>query len=133
MVRGEFEQYRAMGKRIELKKRQLKEMECLTDTVKGSSAEWPYTAHTMTVSGRNAAEEVQILQEIETLKKRRAEVRRIIESVDDENTKLMLELKYTNPAKMSWDEVAREMEEDVSGEAIRKRCEKFFDELSGFS
>lgn len=129
-MRGEFEQYRAMGKRIELLKRQLKDMECLTDTVKGSSEEWPYTAHPITVCGRNAAEETEILKGIETLRKRREKVRRIIEGLKDENTKLMLELKYTNPIKLSWDEVAFEMGEDVSGEAIRKRAEKFFDELS---
>lgn len=132
-VRGEFEQYRSMGKRIELKKRQLKEMEQLTDTVIGSSAEWPYTAHPMTVCGRNAAEETEILKQIQELEARRAEVRRIIEDVEDEDTKLMLELKYTYPVKLSWDDVAAEMGEDVSGDAMRKRADKFFDGLSGFS
>lgn len=129
-VRGEFEQYRAMGKRITLRLRQLKEMECLTDTVKGSSPEWPYTAHPMTVCGRNAAEETEILKEIETLRARRAGVRRIIETIKDENVKLMLELKYTNPIRLSWDDVAAEMGEDVSGDAIRKRADNFFDGLS---
>jgi len=129
-VRGEFEQYRAMGKRIELKKRQLKEMENLTDTVKGSSPEWPYTAHPMTVCGRNAAEETEILKQIQELMERRAKVRRIIEAVRDEDTKLMLELKYTYPVKMSWDDVAAEMGEDVGGDAMRKRADNFFDGLS---
>lgn len=129
-MRGEFEQYRAMGKRIELKKRQLKEMENLTDTVKGSSPEWPYTAHPMTVCGRNAAEETEILKQIQELMERRAKVRRIIEAVRDEDTKLMLELKYTYPVKMSWDDVAAEMGEDVGGDAMRKRADNFFDGLS---
>lgn len=131
-MRDSFEQYRAMGKRIELLKRQLNGMECLTDTVKGSSPEWPHTAHTMTVCGRNAAEETEILKEIERLKNRRAEVRRIIGGVDDESEKLMLELKYTEGSYRSWDEVASEMQEtkDVSGDALRKRADKFFDELS---
>lgn len=132
-MRGEFEQYRAMGKRVELLKKQLKDMERLTDTVKGSSAEWPYTAHTMTVQGRNAAEETEILKKIEALRGRRAEVRRIIEAVESEETKLMLELKYICPVKLSWDEVAAEMGENVSGEALRKRAEKFFDSISGNS
>lgn len=129
-VRSEFEQYRAMGKRIELKKQQLKEMEHLTDTVKGSSPEWPYTAHPMTVCGRNAAEETEILKQIQELMDRRAKVRRIIEGVEDEETKLMLELKYTYPVKMSWDDVAAEMGEDVGGDAMRKRADNFFDGLS---
>lgn len=132
-VRGEFEQYRSMGKRIELKRRQLKEMEQLTDTVMGSSPEWPYTAHPMTVCGRNAAEETEILKQIQELEGRRAEVRRIIEAVVDEDTKLMLELKYTYPVKLSWDDVAAEMGEDVSGDAMRKRADNFFDGLSEIS
>lgn len=131
-MRGEFEQYRSMGKRIELKKRQLKEMEHLTDTVKGSSPEWPHTAHTMTICGRNAAEETEIIKIITQLENRRAEVCRIIETVKEENVKLMLELKYTEGAYRSWDEVAAEMQEteDVSGDALRKRADKFFSELS---
>lgn len=132
-MRGEFEQYRSMGKRIELKKKQLKEMEQLTDTVMGSSPEWPYTAHPMTVCGRNAAEETEILKQIQELEVRRAEVRRIVEGVEDEDTKLMLELKYMWPVKLSWDDVVAEMGEDVSGDAMRKRADNFFDRLSGFS
>lgn len=131
-MRGEFEQYRAMGKRIELLKKQMSDMECLTDTVKGSSAEWPHTAHNITVCGRNAAEETEILKEINELMVRRAVVRLIIREVDDQTVKLMLELKYTEGCNRSWDEVAVEMQEtkDVSGDALRKRADKFFDELS---
>lgn len=131
-MRGEFEQYRAMGKRIELKKQELKGMDRLTDTVRGSSPEWPYTAHTMTICGRNAAEETEILKLITQLESRRAVVRRLIEHVKEENVKLMLELKYTEGGYKSWDEVAAEMQEteDVSGDALRKRADKFFLELS---
>ena len=132
-MRREFEQYRAMGRRIELLKSELEQMECLSDTVKGSCAEYPYTLQTMTVAGRNAAEELVILQEIDELRKRRAKVREIIRGLEDQEEKLMLELKYTDSIKRSWDEVAEEMQETVSGEALRKRADKFFDELSGFS
>lgn len=129
-MRREFEQYRAMGRRIELLKCQLEQMECLTDTVKGSCPEYPYTLQTMTVSGRNVAEEIVIRREIDSLAKRRADVRQIIREIKDEDLKLMLELKYTDSIKRSWDEVAEEMQETVSGEALRKRADKFFDELS---
>ena len=133
MVRGEFEQYRAMGRRIELLKTQLSEMECLTDVVKGSCAEYPYTMQAIKVSGRNAAEEELVRQNIEELARRRAAVRRFVRNLQDEGTKLMLELKYLDSVKRSWDEVAEEMQETVSGEAMRKRADKFFDELSRIS
>lgn len=133
MVREEFEQYRAMGGRILRLKRQLKEMECITDTVQGSSAEYPYTMHAITVSGRNAAEEMAIGAEIAQLAKRRERVERLLKAETDEELKWMLELKYLDEVKRGWEEVAAVMGETVSGEALRKRADKFFDRCSGNS
>lgn len=126
-MRGEFEQYRAMGKRIEFLKRQLNNMECLTDAVEGSSPEWPHTAHKMTVSGRNAAEETKILKEIEELMERRAEVLRIIAEVDDQRMKLLLETKYLEGVR--WKDMPAMLEEDATESAIRMRADRFFEKF----
>lgn len=132
-MREEFEQYRAMGGRIKRLRKQLREMECATDTVRGSSAEFPYTAHAITVSGRNAAEEMAIGAEIAQLTLRRERVERVLKAETDEELKWMMELKYLDEVKRGWEEVAAVMGETVSGEALRKRAEKFFDRVSGIS
>lgn len=126
-MQGEFEQYRAMGIRIERLKMQLRKMECLKDTVKGSSAEYPYTQHTMTVSGRNAAEETRIQQEIASLMTRREKVRHVINDVEDERMKLLLELKYLEGVR--WKDIPALMEEDTTESAVRMRADRFFEKF----
>lgn len=132
-MRAEFEQYRAMKMRVKNLRAKLEDMQCLTDTVMGSSAEYPYTQHPMTVCGRNATEEQKVQREIVQLLSRIARVERCVEAVEDQEWKLILELKYTEGARCTWDDVAGMLYMDVSGDALRKRADKFFAGLSGFS
>lgn len=132
-MREEFEQYRAMRMRVKNLRAKLEDMQCLTDTVMGSSAEYPYTQHPMSVSGRNAAEEQKVQQEIAQLAVRIRNINQCVEAVEDQEWKLILELKYMDSVRRSWDDVADVLMLDVSGDALRKRADKFFSELSGFS
>lgn len=132
-MRAEFEQYRAMKMRVKNLRAKLEDMQCLTDTVMGSSAEYPYTQHPMTVCGRNAAEEQKVQREIAQLMCRIARMERCVEAVEDQEWKLILELKYMDSVRRSWDDVADVLMLDVSGDALRKRADKFFAGLSGIS
>lgn len=129
-MRAEFEQYRSMRLRVKRLTAQLEDMQCLTDTVMGSSAEYPYTKHPMTVTGRNASEEQKIAQEIARLTERTRKVLQCVEAVEDQDWKLILELKYMDSVRRSWDDVANELMMDISGDALRKRADKFFAQLS---
>lgn len=132
-MRAEFEQYRAMRMDMERTREKLNGMQCLTDTVTGSSAEYPFTKHKMTVCGRNAAEEEKLRGHIAELLCRMQRVERLKDSIQNTNMRLMLELKYMDDTPKSWDEVADAMqmvEKEVSGGALRKRADKFFSELS---
>lgn len=126
-----FEQYRSTLKLLDRKQRELADMQMLTDTVRGSMAEYPYTQHTMTVCGRNAAEETALRQEIGQLEEDVKRVRAAMRTVPNKTMRLMLELRYMDGLK--WDEVAATMDEDVSGDAIRKRVEAFFDAFDFYS
>ena len=132
-MRAEFEQYRAMKMRVRNLRAKLEDMQCLTDTVMGSSAEYPYTQHPMTVCGRNAAEEQKVQREIAQLMCRIRNVNSCVEAAEDQEWKLILELKYMDSVRRSWDDVADVMMLDVSGDALRKRADKFFAGLSGNS
>lgn len=125
-MREWFEQYRAMKMRVKRLKEKLEGMQCITDTVMGSSAEYPYTQHPMTVSGRNAAEEEKVRREIAQLMNKIRAVERCVDDVEDQEWKLVLELKYMDSVKRSWDDVVDVMMLDVSGDALRKRGDKFF-------
>lgn len=132
-MRTEFEQYRANRLDIERTKEKLNGMQFLTDTVTGSSVEYPHTKHTMTVSGRNAEEEEKLRGHIADLSCRMRSVEKLKDGIKNTNMRLMLELKYMDETPKSWDEVADVMqlvEKGVSGDALRKRADKFFSELS---
>lgn len=120
-----FEEYRSNRKLLARRLRELDSMAEMTDTVRGSAPEWPYTMHTMTVCGRNAEEETKVREEIRALNDKLKLVEDALRKTPNGNIRLMLELRYIDGLK--WDEVAEEMDEDVGGDAIRKRAEAFFD------
>lgn len=126
-MREMFKQYRHNRMLLERKRRQLSDMEQLTDTVSGSSAEWPYTKHTVTVCGRNAAEERKVMEEIHQLERACRTVEDAMRKAPNSSVRLMLELKYVDG--LSWEEVAQAMGENVSDDAMRKRAEAFFEGL----
>lgn len=126
-MREMFKQYRHNRMLLERKRRQLSDMEQLTDVVSGSSAEWPYTQHTVTVCGRNAAEEQKVMEEIHQMERACRTVEEAMRKAPNSSVRLMLELKYVDG--LSWEEVAQTMGEDVSDDAMRKRAEAFFDGL----
>lgn len=126
-MREMFKQYRHNRMLLERKRRQLSDMEQLTDVVSGSSAEWPYTQHTVTVCGRNAAEEQKVMEEIHQMERACRTVEEAMRKAPNSSVRLMLELKYVDG--LSWEEVAQAMGEAVSDDAMRKRAEAFFDGL----
>lgn len=124
-MRAMFKQYRHNRMLLERKRRELAGMAEITDTVKGSSAEWPYVKQTMTVCGRNAAEELKTVAEIHQLEQACRAVEDALRKAPNSTVRLMLELKYVDGLR--WEEVAEAMGEDVSGDAMRKREEAFFE------
>lgn len=132
-MRDEFRQYRAMRKEMELLRDELERMETLTDTVKGSSAEWPYTSHTMRVQGKHAAAEERVRQKVRELAKRCERVERAIDRAPNSAVRCVLTMRYLRG--MKWGQVAAAMDED-SEDSVRKMAEGYFKEceiLSGFS
>lgn len=126
-MRGKFDQYRASIKELETLKRQLITMRRVTDTVRGSSAEWPYTEHTITVSGRNAAEETALREEIKRLEGEIAEVDEAIKRAPNATIRMALRLRYQEGYK--WREITAYMGKDVGEDAWRKLVEKYLDTL----
>lgn len=126
-LRALFKGYRHNRMLLDRKRRELESMAEITDTVRGSSAEWPYVQQTMTVSGRNAAEETRIMEEIRQLEQACGQVENALRKAPNSTVRLMLELKYVDGLR--WEEVAQAMGEDVSGDAMRKREEAFFEGL----
>lgn len=74
-----------------------------TDVVKGSSAEPPYTAHAMRVTGVNAVEVDRLSREIaETAAKCRA-VEAFVDAIEDDQTRDIIRARYIDGD--SWEDI----------------------------
>lgn len=132
-MREEFRQYKHMRKEMELLQEELERMETISDTVKGSSPEWPYTEHTMRVQGRHAGAEERVRQKVRELARRCERVERAIDKAPNSAVRCVLTMRYLRG--MKWAQVAEAMDED-SEDSVRKMAEGYFKEceiLSGFS
>lgn len=132
-MRDEFKQYRAIRREMALLTDELEHMETLSDTVKGSSTEWPYTEHIMGVHGRNAGAEEKVKRQIIALTERCLAVEKAVSKAPNSKIRCVLTLRYLQG--MKWQQVAAMMDED-SEDSVRKIAEGYFKEcevLSGFS
>lgn len=123
-LRQDFKEYRSRRKEIRELKKKLGSMEHLTDTVMGSSDEWPYIQHPITVQGRNAGEETKILNQIKKLEDKCRRVDDEIEKAPNSLTRRMLRYRYQDGLK--WAEVAAKMDADLTEDAVKQRDRKFF-------
>ena len=130
-IKEDFRGYREARRIIERDKIKLDSAQCLTDTVKGSSTEWPFTAHPMTVSGRNAAEEREILQRLARNKALCARVEMAIRKAPNDKIRDILTLRYVEGKR--WAEVAEIRaggdEREPGESAVRKRAERYINSL----
>lgn len=127
MMREMFDQYRAAVKELEVLRHRLAGMRRLTDTVRGSSAEYPYTEHTITVEGRNAAEETALREEIRELEDKLRRVDEAIRRAPNSTIRMALRLRYQEGYR--WRDVAAYMGRDVGEDAWRKMVDKYLDSL----
>lgn len=123
-LRRDFKEYLSNRREIEELKRQLNGMEHLTDTVRGSSSEWPYIQGPITVQGRNASEELRTIEQIQRLVQRCRRVEEAIQTAPNSMTRRMLRLRYKQGLK--WADVAAQLGDDVSVDAVKQRDQEFF-------
>ena len=113
--------YRAVCKEMEILLG--KSMVVVSDTVKGSSSDWPYIEQAVTVEGVNATESDRVRRRIEELRRKREAAERIIEQAPNSKTRIPMELYYMRGLK--WHQVAAIMGGDESVDSVRKRVERY--------
>lgn len=134
MTLEQLEQYHDLRREAALWARELQELqrraECaVADTVRGSSPEFPYTAHTVTVRGVRAEPNPRIVQRQKRLAERRARLDRqlqdideFIDSLQDSQLRQIIEYRYING--YSWVKTARLVNNKES--AVRMRIQRYF-------
>lgn len=94
MTAKELRQYRSICRELTRKEIELKS-KTLHGAVKGSDSEFPYTQHTMTVSGlEDTFLNRELLKRIHTLKQEKRRIEEYICAIDDSLTRQIFEEKY---------------------------------------
>lgn len=115
MNRSELEEYHDIAVRIHVLKTTV-----VTDSVKASSPEYPYTAHSVTLHG--VCCDRKALSEIQQLESKKARLDELIDSISDERTKTLLDMHYRK--NHSWARVAVETGRSV--DCNEKYLQRYF-------
>lgn len=103
----------------------------VTDTVRGSSEEYPYTEHPITISGVQTQPNKRIRLREERLKWRRTEAEEKREQIEDfidmlQDSQLKLIIHYRYIRGYSWVKTAHCMGGKNSADAIKKKVYRYF-------
>lgn len=132
MTKKRLEQYSSIKAEVaELKaKIKAREKSQLTDTVTGSSPEYPFTKHTVTIKGVDYGSDLltQRLKEKEyLLDEECAYIEKWLDTVEDSLIRLIVRMKYIEG--MSWPQVsyklAHDHKLDYAPDALRMRAERY--------
>lgn len=93
----------------------------VTDTVSASSADFPYSQHTVIVQGVPADWRSQRLEELYRDKGR---IELYIESVEDDTVRAIM--RYRIKQGLSWGEVTAKFHGKYTGDTIKKKYYNFF-------
>ena len=130
-IKEDFRRYREARRMIQINLQRLEGIRQATDTVSGSSPEWPYIKHAMTVSGRDAAEERYLMARIADDRERCRRVETAIAKAPNGKLRDIIELHYVEG--VSWEDIAELLAGDdpkaPTGAAIRKMAQRFLDGL----
>ena len=107
MTVNELRQYRSICRELTEKNTELK-AKTLHDSVKGSDSEFPYTQHSMAVSGlEDTYRNRELLKRINVLKQEKQRIEEYIYSINDSLTRRIFEYRYIKgDYKLSWQRIA---------------------------
>lgn len=133
-----LEQFKDKAKEITILENRILEIqkeaeECVSDTVRASSNVFPYTQHTVRITGIDVKKHEKINRVQQKLIKRKTalyyeleEIENFIENVEDSKVRQIIELRYIKG--MSWNAVARNVYGYPNGDTARKKVTRFFKE-----
>ena len=133
MTRQDLSGFKHLKKEIELLTAEIQQLdyEIVSDTVRGSDRDWPYTEHTITITGRDVkghnAKVKRLKRRLERRKEdlqdKRAEIEDAISKIDDSLLRQIISLRYISG--LPWGQVAAHVGGNNSADSVRMQCNRF--------
>ena len=126
MTKKELEQYRSVVAEIRETEEQIKE-NTVTDTVSGSSSEFPYNLQTMVVSGLGRdGYNNSLLARRNKLQRQRRKVERYVDGIEDSLTRRIFRMRYIEgEVRPSWQWIAFKVGGGNTESSVKKRVYRF--------
>jgi hypothetical protein len=135
MNKDQLRQLRHLKREIELLQDQIinLESEIVTDKVRGSDPEHPYTEKSFYITGFAHEEHSRKMKRLkERLQRRvddlmdlRAEILEFVEGIDDSLLRQVIILRHVNG--LTWDQVAKEVGGGNTGNTLQKMHDRYFE------
>jgi len=104
MTRQRLEQYRALEREIHMLDERIRSAALVSDSVRGSCTEPPYTEHSITITGVDQASLHRLERKRIRARMERRAIERFIDGIEDSLTRTILEERYIQGR--SWAQVA---------------------------
>ena len=136
MTLGQLEQYRDMRQEAKLWEKELADLrrKCggvVKDTVSGSSAEYPYTAHPVTIAGVQTKPSQRITRREKRLQDRKEKLETMLDEIDaaiDQlpDSQLRQIIQYHYIKGYGWEKTAQLVGGKNTGDSVRMRVKRAF-------
>lgn len=126
MTVEELKQYRSICREIAEKETEIKE-HTVCGTVVGSSPDFPFVKHTITVGGVEHSEKyAETMAQIQRLKRQKRRIERFVSSISDSQTRRIFELRYIKGDYCpSWNAVAFAVGGGNTADGVRKIAKRY--------
>lgn len=130
MTKRRLEQYSSIKAEIKKLEDEIKERENrrLTDTVTGSSPEYPFTKHTVTIKGVDYGSDLLIRRLKEKaflLDEERAYIEKWLDTVEDSQMRTIIRMKFVKG--LTWQQIATELDAPHKMEKFKKDFYRFIE------
>lgn len=126
MTKKELSQYRGIVAEIRDLEEQIKN-NTLHDTVTGSDSEFPFTQHTMSVSGMESTEDNRRdMRRLSWLKRRKKRIDKFVDGIEDIEMQKIIRYRYIKGSRRpSWQWIALKLGAAGDGSTERKKHNRF--------
>lgn len=128
MTIEQLKQYRSICAEIEEKTIELNE-KSIHSTVTGSDSEFPYTKHTIPISGISEGN-TRLIVQLESLKREKQLIENFVDGIGDSLTRRIFEYRYTKGNKqLKWSAIAFRVGGGNTADGIRMAHNRFLEKI----
>ena len=123
-IRAKLENYTAAKAEIALIDLELHRHRIVTDSVKGSMTEYPYTLHNIPIQGIELSVAGMLREKRAKLATLRREVEKFLAGVEDSHIACIIRLRYVDG--LAWEEVADRLGEGYTAASLKMAMQRYW-------